>query len=692
MPRDYPLEKIRNIGIMAHIDAGKTTATERVLFYTGKKHKVGETHEGAADMDWMAQEKERGITITSAATTNFWKGHKVNIIDTPGHVDFTAEVERALRVLDGSIAVFDGAAGVEPQSETVWHQASKYSVPRICFINKMDKMGADFNMSVDSIKKRLSDNAVVMNIPIGAEDSLRGVVDLFEMQAYEFHGKWGEEMKEVEIPEDMKEECQKRRDELVEKIAECNEELMEKYLGGEELGVEELKKGLRKGVINNEIYPVMGGSALQNVGVQLMLNAVVEFLPSPLDVVDIEGMDPRNEEERVQIQADDNAPFTGLAFKVVTDPYVGKLSFVRIYRGVLKKGTHVLNASTGKKERVARLVRMHANHREEEDEVYAGDIIGVVGVKEVVTGHTLSDESNPVILESMKFPEPVIKIAIEPKSKADQEKMSVALQKLAEEDPTFKVETNEETGQTLISGMGELHLNIIVDRLKREFGVEANEGEPQVSYRETIKKQAEAEGKFIRQSGGRGQYGHCWLRIEPMEQGEEFEFGNEIKGGVIPQDYIPAIEKGVKEAMADGVLAGYPIVDVKATVFDGSFHEVDSSESAFKMASIFAFKEAVGKADPVLLEPIMKVEVTTPEEYMGSVVGDLNSRRGHVGEMGDRVGGVKVIDAKVPLSEMFGYATELRSMTQGRGNYSMEFVHYDEVPKSVLEEIKERSR
>jgi elongation factor G len=691
MPRDYPLEKIRNIGIMAHIDAGKTTATERVLFYTGKKHKVGETHEGAADMDWMEQEKERGITITSAATTNFWKGHKVNIIDTPGHVDFTAEVERALRVLDGAVAVFDGAAGVEPQSETVWHQANKYSVPRLCFINKMDKMGADFNMSVDSIKKRLSENAVVMNIPIGAEDSLRGVVDLFEMQAYEFHGKWGEEMKEVDIPEDMKEECQKRRDELVEKIAECNDDLMEKYLNGEEISIEELKKGLRKGVIHNEIYPVLGGSALQNVGVQLMLNAVVEFLPSPLDVVDIEGMDPNNEEETIKIQADDNAPFTGLAFKVVTDPYVGKLSFVRIYRGVLKKGTHVLNASTGKKERVARLVRMHANHREEEDEVYAGDIIGVVGVKEVVTGHTLSDESKPVILESMKFPEPVIKIAIEPKSKADQEKMSVALQKLAEEDPTFKVETNEETGQTLISGMGELHLNIIVDRLKREFGVEANEGEPQVSYRETIKKQAEAEGKFIRQSGGRGQYGHCWLRIEPMEQGEGFEFGNEIKGGVIPQDYIPAIEKGVKEAMEDGVLAGYPIVDVKAVVYDGSYHDVDSSESAFKMASIFAFKEAVGKADPVLLEPVMKVEVTVPEEYMGSVVGDLNSRRGHVGEMGDRIGGIKVINAKVPLSEMFGYATELRSMTQGRGNYSMEFAYYDEVPKSILEKIKESS-
>ncbi|MFW5888172.1 MAG: elongation factor G [Patescibacteria group bacterium] len=691
MPRDYPLEKIRNIGIMAHIDAGKTTATERVLFYTGKKHKIGETHEGAADMDWMEQEKERGITITSAATTNFWKGHKVNIIDTPGHVDFTAEVERALRVLDGAVAVFDGAAGVEPQSETVWHQANKYSVPRLCFINKMDKMGADFNMSVDSIKKRLSEDAVIINIPIGSEDSLRGVVDLFEMKAYEFHGKWGEEIKEVDIPEDMREECRKRRDELVEKIAECNDDLMEKYLNGEELGMEELKKGLRKGVINNEIYPVLGGSALQNVGVQLMLNAVVEFLPSPLDVVDIEGMDPNNEEEVVKIQADDNAPFTGLAFKVVTDPYVGKLSFVRIYQGVLKKGTHVLNASTGKKERVARLVRMHANHREEEDEVYAGDIIGVVGVKEVVTGHTLSDESYPIILESMKFPEPVIKIAIEPKSKADQEKMSVALQKLAEEDPTFKVETNEETGQTLISGMGELHLNIIVDRLKREFSVEANEGEPQVSYRETIKKQAEAEGKFIRQSGGRGQYGHCWLRIEPMEQGEGFEFGNEIKGGVIPQDYIPAIEKGVKEAIEEGVLAGYPIVDVKAVVYDGSYHDVDSSESAFKMASIFAFKEAVRKADPVLLEPIMKVEVTIPEEYMGSVVGDLNSRRGHVGEMGDRIGGIKVIDAKVPLSEMFGYATELRSMTQGRGNYSMEFAYYDEVPKNILEKIKESS-
>lgn len=683
------MEKIRNIGIMAHIDAGKTTATERVLFYTGRKHKVGETHEGAADMDWMEQEKERGITITSAATTNFWKGHKVNIIDTPGHVDFTAEVERALRVLDGSVAVFDGAAGVEPQSETVWHQASKYSVPRICFINKMDKTGADFKMSVDSIRERLTKNAVIINIPIGAEDTLRGVIDLFEKRAYEFKGKWGEEMNETEIPEEMKEEVDKLRDEMVEKIAECNEDLMDKYLNGEELTIEELKKGMRKGVVHNELYPVLGGSALQNIGVQLMLNAVIEFLPSPLDVVDIEGMSPDNEEETIKVQADDDAPFTGLAFKVVTDPYVGKLCFVRVYSGIVKKGTHILNASTGKKERVARLVRMHANHREDEDVVYAGDIIAVVGVKEVTTGHTLCDESRPIILESMKFPEPVIKIAIEPKSKADQEKMSVALQKLAEEDPTFKVETNEETGQTLISGMGELHLNIIIDRLKREFKVGANIGEPQVSYRETIKKQAEAEGQYIRQSGGRGQYGHCLLRIDPLEQGAGFEFGNQIKGGVIPQEYIPAIEKGVKEAMEDGVIVGYPMVDIKAVVYDGSYHDVDSSEVAFKMASIFAFKEAVGKADPVLLEPIMSVEVVTPEEYMGSVVGDLNSRRGNVGEMGDRPGGLKVISANVPLSEMFGYATQLRSMTQGRANYSMEFVHYDEVPKNILEQIKE---
>ncbi len=689
MARDYPLEKIRNIGIMAHIDAGKTTATERVLFYTGKKHKIGETHEGQAEMDWMEQEKERGITITSAATTNFWKGHKINIIDTPGHVDFTAEVERALRVLDGSIAVFDGAAGVEPQSETVWHQASKYSVPRICFINKMDKIGADFNMSVQSIKDRLTKDAVVINVPIGTEDSLRGVVDLFEKKAYEFKGKWGEEINEMEIPEDMKEEVDKLRNEMVEKIAECNEDLMEKYLNGEELTIEELKKGMRKGVICNEIYPVLGGSALQNIGVQLMLNAVIDFLPSPLDVIDIEGMNPDNEEEVIKVQADDSVPFAGLAFKVVTDPYVGKLCFVRVYSGTLQKGSYVLNVSTGKKERIARLVRMHANHREDEDIVYAGDIIAVVGVKEVTTGNTLCDNSRPIILESMIFPTPVIKIAIEPKSKADQEKMSIALQKLAEEDPTFKVESDEETGQTLISGMGELHLNIIIDRLKREFKVDANIGEPQVSYRETIKKQAEAEGQYIKQSGGRGQYGHCYLRIETLEQGSGFEFANKIKGGVIPQEYIPAVEKGAKEAMEDGVLVGYPMVDIKATVYDGSYHDVDSSEVAFKMASVFAFKEAVQKADPILLEPIMSVEVVTPEEYMGNVVGDLNSRRGQVGEMGDRSGGLKVISSKVPLSEMFGYATQLRSMTQGRANYTMEFLHYDEVPKNIMEKIRE---
>ena len=690
MPREYPIEKVRNLGIMAHIDAGKTTFTERVLYYTGKKHKIGETHDGAADMDFMDQEKERGVTITSAATTSFWQDHKVNIIDTPGHVDFTAEVERSLRVLDGSIAVFDGAAGVEPQSETVWHQADKYSVPRICFVNKMDKMGADFYMSMDTIWERLSSHAVAIQLPIGAEDNFRGVVDLIEQTAYEFRGEWGKEVHQVEVPDDMKELVDKYRSKMIEKVAESDEELMDKYLGGEEVSVEDIKKAIRKGVINNELYPVMCGTALQNIGVQLALDAVVEYLPSPQDVLNMEGVDPQDEEKKIEVKADDNDPFAGLAFKVATDPYVGKLCFVRVYSGVLNSSSYILNASTGKKERVGRLLRMHANHREEVKEVYAGDIVAMVGLKEVTTGHTLCDESRPLLLESINFPEPVIRIAIEPKTKADQEKMSNALQKLAEEDPTFRVETDEETSQTLISGMGELHLDIIVDRLKREFKVEANVGQPQVSYRETIKQQAEAEGKYIKQSGGRGQYGHVLMRIEPMEQGDGFEFVDDIKGGVIPKEFINSLEKGVKEAMGQGVVAGYPMVDVKATAYDGSYHEVDSSEVAFKMASIFAFKDAAKNASPVLLEPIMKVEVVVPEDYMGTVNGDISSRRGNVEEMADR-GKNKSIAAKVPLSEMFGYATELRSMTQGRGSYTMEFSHYAEVPNSVLEKIKEKN-
>ncbi len=690
MPRDYSLDKVRNIGIMAHIDAGKTTFTERVLYYTGKKHKIGETHDGAADMDWMEQEKERGVTITSAATTSFWHDHKINIIDTPGHVDFTAEVERSLRVLDGSVAVFDGAAGVEPQSETVWQQADKYSVPRLCFVNKMDKMGADFYMTMDTIWERLSSDAVAIQLPIGAEDNFKGVIDLIDRKAYEFKGEWGKEVEEVEIPDDMKEKVESYRTQMLEKISESDEELMDKYLGGEEVTVEEIKKGLRKGVLNNEIYPVMCGTALQNIGVQLALDAVIDYLPSPADVLNMEGMDPKDEEKKIEVKASDDDPFTGLAFKVATDPYVGKLCFVRVYSGILKSGSYILNVSTGKKERVGRLLRMHANHREEEKEVYAGDIIAIVGLKEVTTGHTLCDESRPLLLENITFPEPVIRIAIEPKTKADQEKMSNALQKLAEEDPTFRVETDEETGQTLISGMGELHLDIIVDRLKREFKVEANVGEPQVSYRETIKESADAEGKYIKQSGGRGQYGHVLMKIEPMEQGGGFEFVDDIKGGVIPKEFISSLEKGVKEAIDQGVVAGYPMVDIRATAYDGSYHEVDSSEVAFKMASIFAFKEAANKATPVLLEPIMKVEVIVPEEYMGSVNGDISSRRGNVEEMGDR-GKNKAISAKVPLAEMFGYATELRSMTQGRGNYTMEFSHYAEVPKSVLEKIKEKN-
>jgi len=689
MPREYSLDNIRNIGIMAHIDAGKTTFTERVLFYTGKKHKIGEVHEGAAEMDWMEQEKERGITITSAATTCFWKNKKINIIDTPGHVDFTVEVERSLRVLDGAIAVFDGQAGVEPQSETVWRQADKYHVPRLCFVNKMDKMGADFYMSLNSIRTRLNQKAVAIQLPIGSESNLSGVIDLLTQKAYTFSGHFGVNIEEVPIPEDMKEKVTQYHNELVEKAVECDEATMEKYLSGQEISIEELKAAIRKGVISNSIYPVLCGTALQNIGVQMALDAVTEYLPSPLDVPDVEAIDVRDAENKFIIKADDGREFVGLAFKIATDPFVGKLCFVRVYQGVLSAGSYVLNSSKDSKERIGRLVRMHANHREEIKEIYAGDIAAVIGLKNTTTGNTLCDEDKPVLLESITFPEPVIKIAVEPKTKADQEKMGVALQRLAEEDPTFRVETDTETNQVLISGMGELHLEIIVDRMKREFGVEANVGNPQVSYRETITKTAEAEHKYAKQSGGRGQYGHCSLRVEPLEQGKGFEFVDEVKGGVIPKEFIPAIEKGVKEAVLSGTVAGFPMVDVKAAVFYGSYHEVDSSEIAFKMAAIFAFKEACQKAGAILLEPIMKVEVTTPEEYMGNIIGDLSSKRGHIEEMSDRAN-IKVVKAKVPLAEMFGYSTSLRSMSQGRANYVMEFSHYAEVPKNILETIKEK--
>jgi len=690
MPREYPLEKIRNIGIAAHIDAGKTTFTERVLFYTGKKHKIGEVHEGAAEMDWMEQEKERGITITSAATTCFWKGNKINIIDTPGHVDFTVEVERSMRVLDGAIAVFDGSQGVEPQSETVWRQADKYEVPRLCFINKMDKIGADFFMSLNSIQTRLNPKAAAIQLPIGAEDKFLGVIDLIAEKAYEFKGVHGEQVNEIPIPEDMKEKVKKYRSEMVEKIAECDDKTTEKYLSGEEISIEELKGALRKGVIINAIYPVLCGSALKNIGVQLALDAVNDYLPSPLDMPEIEGMDVRDETKKILVKANDNEPFAGLAFKIATDPFVGKLCFARVYRGVLRAGSYILNSSTGNKERVGRLVRMHANHREEIKEVYAGDIAAVIGLKSTTTGNTLCDEGQPLLLESIVFPEPVIKIAVEPKTKADQEKMGAALKRLGEEDPTFRMETDEETNQTLISGMGELHLDIIVDRMRREFNVEANVGAPQVSYRETIREAAEAQGKYIKQSGGRGQYGDCWLRVEPQEPGIGFEFVDEVKGGVIPKEFIPAIGKGVKEALEQGVVAGYPMVDIKVSVYDGSYHEVDSSEAAFKMAGIFAFKEACRKAKPILLEPIMKVEAVMPEEYMGNIVGDLNSKRGQIDQLTDR-GTAKVVLAKVPLAEMFGYATTLRSLSQGRASYTMEFFRYSEVPANIAETIASRS-
>ena len=692
MPREYSLKKTRNFGIMAHIDAGKTTITERILYYTGKKHKIGETHEGEADMDWMEQEKERGITITSAATTCFWKDVRYNIIDTPGHVDFTVEVERSLRVLDGAVAVFDGSQGVEPQSETVWRQAEKYNVPRIAFINKMDKVGADYQMSIDSIKDRLSPKAVPYNLPIGAENSFSGVVDILTGRAIKFEGAKGEEIKEEDVPEDMKEMVEKYRHELIEKAAEQDEKLLEKYLDSQELTIDEIKSGLRKGTLNNEIYLVLCGSALTNKGVQPLLDAVNDFLPSPLDVPPVEGFDHRDESKKIIRKADDSEPFTAFAFKVASDPFVGTLTFFRVYAGMVKAGSYVYNSSTGAKERFGRIVRMHANSREDVQAVYAGEIAAAIGLKNTTTGDTLCDENNPLILEKIIFPEPVIKVAIEPKTKADQEKMGTALQKLAQEDPTFQVSTDDETLQTIIAGMGELHLEVLVERMKREFKVEADVGKPQVAYRETIKRTAEAQGKYIKQSGGRGQYGDCYLRLEPITEADEdgkikdFEFVNKVRGGAIPSEYIPAVEKGVKEALANGVVAGYQMVNIKATVFDGSYHEVDSSEIAFKIAAIMAFKDAAKKAGAILLEPIMEIEVITPEEYMGDIIGDLSSRRAMIKEMVDR-GNNKVITGEVPLATMFGYATASRSLSQGRASFSMEFSHYAEVPKNVVEEI-----
>ena len=685
MPREYPIEKTRNIGIMAHIDAGKTTTSERVLFYTGKKHKIGEVHEGEATMDWMEQEKERGITITSAATTCFWKGHRINLIDTPGHVDFTVEVERSLRVLDGACAVFDASQGVEPQSETVWHQADKYNVPRIAFINKMDKLGADFYMSLDSINERLSPNAVAIQLPIGADSSFSGLIDIIEEKAFRFEGTKGENIIEMPIPEDMLEKVKEYRAKLMEKVAEASDALMNKYLNGEALTIEEIKSGIRSMVIKGAIYPVLCGSALANIGVQLMLDGVVAYLPAPTDLPPVKGHNPDTDAEEIR-NPSDKEPFCALAFKIATDPFVGKLIFFRVYSGVVTAGSYVYNSSTGGKERLGRIVRLHANQREDVQEVYAGEIAAAIGLKEVGTGDTLCDEDKPIVMERPTFAEPVISMAIEPKTKADQEKIGLALQKLAEEDPTFRVHTDEETMQTIIGGMGELHLDIIVDRMRREFKVEANVGKPQVAYKETIKMAADAEGKYIKQSGGKGQYGHCWLKVEPKEQGTGYEFVDEVKGGAIPREFIPAIEKGISSALTRGIQAGFPVVDIKVTCYDGSYHEVDSSEMAFKMAGSMAFQAACKKANPIIMEPIMRVEVTTPESYMGDVIGDLNSKRGQIQEMFDR-GQIKVIKAIVPLASMFGYATTLRSISQGRANYSMEFGHYAEVPRNVAETI-----
>ncbi|GLR73127.1 elongation factor G [Agaribacter marinus] len=695
MPRKTPIQRYRNIGIVAHVDAGKTTTTERVLFYTGISHKIGEVHDGAATMDWMEQEQERGITITSAATTCFWSGmqqqyeqHRINIIDTPGHVDFTIEVERSLRVLDGAVVVFCGSSGVEPQSETVWRQADKYEVPRMVFVNKMDRAGADFERVVEQIRKRLGANCVPIQVNVGAEENFTGVIDLIKMK----YINWNEADKGTTfVYEDIPEHCLERaelyRTEMIEAAAEANDELMDKYLGGDELSEEEIKQGLRIRTLNNEIVLATCGSAFKNKGVQAVLDAVVEYLPSPTEVKAITGILDDAQETEAQRHSDDNEPFSALAFKIATDPFVGTLTFFRVYSGVIKTGDAVFNPIKGKKERIGRLVQMHANDREELKEVRAGDIAAAIGLKDVTTGETLCDPASIITLEKMDFPNPVISIAVEPKSQADQEKMGIALAKLAAEDPSFKVHTDDETAQTIISGMGELHLDIIVDRMKREFSVSCNVGNPQVAYRETIRKRVEVEGKFVRQSGGRGQFGHVWLRMEPLEEGEGFQFENQIVGGVVPKEFIPAVEKGCEEQMQNGVLAGYPMLDVKVTLYDGSYHDVDSSEMAFKIAASMGFKNGAAEANPVLLEPTMKVEVTTPEDWMGDVVGDLNRRRGMIEGMEDGVAGIKIVRAKVPLSEMFGYATALRSATQGRASYSMEFFNYAEAPNNVASAI-----
>ncbi|QKY70939.1 elongation factor G [Lentibacillus sp. CBA3610] len=685
MAREFSLEKTRNIGIMAHIDAGKTTTTERILFYTGRIHKIGETHEGASQMDWMEQEQDRGITITSAATTAQWKNHRINIIDTPGHVDFTVEVERSLRVLDGAVTVLDAQSGVEPQTETVWRQATTYGVPRIVFVNKMDKVGADFLYSTNTLKERLGANAHAVQLPIGAEDNFEGIIDLITMQAYYYEDELGTRADAREIPEDYKAKAEELRGELIEAVAEVDEDLMMQYLEGEEISEEDLKKAIRTATLNVEFYPVYCGSAFKNKGVQLVLDGVIDYLPAPTDVPPIEGFDPVTEEETTR-PSDDNAPFSALAFKVMTDPYVGKLTFFRVYSGTLDAGSYVKNSAKDKRERVGRILQMHANSREEIKTVHAGEIAAGVGLKDTSTGETLCDEKDLVILESMDFPDPVISVAIEPKTKADQDKMAIALGKLAEEDPTFKTETDEETGQTIISGMGELHLDVIVNRLKAEFKVEAQVGAPQVAYRETFRESAEVEGKFIRQSGGRGQYGHVWVRFEPNDEGAGYEFENKIVGGVVPREYIPSVDAGIQESMESGVLAGYPLIDVKATLFDGTYHDVDSNEMAFKIAGSMSLREAKAKCKPVLLEPMMRVDIIIPEEYMGDIMGDVTSRRGRVEGMEPR-GPAQLVKAFVPLAEMFGYATSLRSNTQGRGTFTMHFDHYEEVPKSISEEI-----
>lgn len=685
MPRQISLEKIRNIGIMAHIDAGKTTTTERILFYTGKIHKVGETHEGGAQMDWMEQEQERGITITSAATTCMWREHRINVIDTPGHVDFTVEVERSLRILDGAVSVFCAKGGVEPQSETVWRQADKYQVPRLAFVNKMDILGADFYRAVDMIRERLKANPVPIQLPIGKEDDFLGVVDLVNMNARVYLDDLGEKLEIREIPSDMVDLANEYREKMLENIAEHDEELMMKYLEGEELTVEEIMRGIRKATISVGMTPVLCGSSYKNRGVQPLLDAVIDYLPSPLDIPAVKGINLNTEEEEERL-ASDNEPFSALAFKIVTDPFVGKLAYFRVYSGSLKSGSYVKNTSKGKKERIGRILLMHANKREDVDEVFAGDIAAAVGLKDTSTGDTLSNDENPIVLETMEFPEPVIHVAIEPKTKASQDKMAAALAKLAEEDPTFKTYTDEETGQTIIAGMGELHLEIIVDRLLREFKVEANVGSPQVAYKESIQASAEADSKYVRQSGGRGQYGHVKLRVEPQEPGKGYEFVNAVVGGAIPKEYMNAIDGGIQEALESGVIGGYPVLDIKVTVYDGSYHEVDSSEMAFKIAGSMGVRDAISKAKPTLLEPMMKVEVTVPEEYMGDVIGDINSRRGRIEGM-EPTNGVQIIRSFVPLSEMFGYATDLRSNTQGRGLYSMQFDHYESVPNSIAEKV-----